>query len=110
MISINPLTFSGFWFIFPAVICQNNYRKSVSKFLYSYWVQTVQRDKIMHGNSQKKLKLEQENSLSDQEFKKISLNTATICSKKHKKKGMFLGVILLISNQRAQHPTQLICK
>ena len=58
-------------------------------------------------------KLNLSKKTSDHEFKKKKKNIikyANYLFKKAQKERNVFGVLLLISNQRAQHPTQLICK
>ena len=56
-------------------------------------------------------KLNLSKKTSDHEFKKKNIiKYANYLFKKAQKERNVFGVLLLISNQRAQHPTQLICK
>ena len=67
----------------------------------------------MHENSKKRVKFEQENSFDltqSRNFKKNTIRYDNYLFKKAQKERNVFGVILLISNQRAQHPTELICK
>ena len=83
VISNYPLTSSGLFFDpkYAQIITEK------AKYIFVFLLGPERQNIAWKFPFSKKLKLSKKTS--DQEFKKISLNTATICSKKHKKKGIF---------------------